>query len=195
MKSSIIYVILGVIIFFVGCNSYNGMIKKNEGVNSKWAIVESSYQRRADLIPNLVSTVKGEATFEQSTLTGVIEARAKATQIKIDPKDLTAEKLQEFQAAQGQLSQALGRLMMVSEQYPSLKANEGFRNLQAQLEGTENRINVARDRYNESVNTFNVKIKTFPNSIFAGWFNFTEMTRFKAEAGAEKAPEVNFDFK
>lgn len=192
MKSSIIYVILGVIIFFVGCNSYNGMIKKNEGVNSKWAIVESSYQRRADLIPNLVSTVKGEATFEQSTLTGVIEARAKATQIKIDPKDLTAEKLQEFQAAQGQLSQALGRLMMVSEQYPSLKANEGFRNLQAQLEGTENRINVARNDFNNEVQSYNTSVGTFPGIFFSKLFGFKARDYFKSQEGNDKAPEVKF---
>jgi LemA protein len=154
--------------------------------------VQSDYQRRADLIPNLVNTVKGEANFEQGTLTKVIEARASATQMKIDPKDLTPEKLEQFQAAQGQLSQALGRLLVVTENYPNLRANEAFRGLQAQLEGTENRIKTARNDFNDAVKDYNVKVRRFPMNIFAGFFGFRPKEGFKAEVGAEKAPEVKF---
>jgi LemA protein len=161
-------------------------------VDQKWADVQSSYQRRADLIPNLVEVVKGVADFEKTTLTQVIQARANATSIRIDPKDMTPEKLKEFQASQGQLSQALGRLMVVSEQYPQLKANENFKSLQDQLEGTENRIKVSRDAFNEAVKVFNVKVTSFPNNILAGMFGFKEKPMFQAEAGAQSAPKVKF---
>ncbi len=185
---------LGVILLLImtlgGC--YNGMNSAQKEAQEKWAEVQSSYQRRADLIDNLVETVKGAANFEQKTLTDVIQARASATQIKIDPKDMTPEKLQQFQAAQGQLSQALGRLMVVSEQYPQLRALDNFKDLQSQIEGTENRIKVARDNYNVAVKDYNVKISNFPAVMFAGMFHFKEMASFQAEQGAEKAPKVKF---
>jgi len=174
-----------------GC-SYNGMNSSRVEVDHKWADVQSSYQRRSDLIPNLVEVVKGVADFEKSTLTAVIQARASASSIKIDPKDMTPEKLKEFQASQGQLSQALGRLMVVSEQYPQLKANENFKQLQDQLEGTENRIKTARDAFNEVVTTYNVKVTSFPNNILAGMFGFKEKTMFQADQGAQSAPKVKF---
>jgi len=174
------------------CNSYNGLVQQDENVKNAWNKVQSDYQRRSDLIPNLVNTVKGEANFEKSTLTAVIEARASATQMKVDAKDLTPEKLQQFQASQGQLSQALGRLLVVSEQYPNLRANDAFRGLQAQLEGTENRIKVARNDFNDAIQTYNVKVRSFPMNIFSGMFGFKEKEGFKAEAGSEKAPEVKF---
>jgi len=155
--------------------------------------VQSDYQRRADLIPNLVNTVKGEANFEQTTLQNVIEARSKATQMKVDPENLTPEKIKEFQAAQGQLSQALGRLLMITENYPNLKANEAFRNLQTQLEGTENRIKVARNDFNAAVKDYNVRVRSFPVNILAGMFGFTSKEGFTAEQGSEKAPEVKFE--
>lgn len=160
----ILITILAIILMFGGCacSGYNNMVKLDENVRGKWGNVQSEYQRRADLIPNLVNTVKGEANFEQSTLEGVIAARAKATQVQIDPTNLTPEKLQEFQAAQGQLSQALGRLMMVTERYPELRANEAFRGLQAQLEGTENRIKVSRNDFNAAVQEYNATIRKFP---------------------------------
>lgn len=183
---------LVLILGWTGCNSYNGLIVQDENVNNAWNKVQSDYQRRADLIPNLVNTVKGEANFEQGTLTKVIEARASATQMKIDPKDLTPEKLEQFQAAQGQLSQALGRLLVVTENYPNLRANEAFRGLQAQLEGTENRIKTARNDFNDAVKDYNVKVRRFPMNIFAGFFGFRPKEGFKAEVGAEKAPEVKF---
>ena len=175
-----------------GCGQYNGLIQQDESVKLAWNNVQSDYQRRADLIPNLVNTVKGEANFEQTTLTKVIEARASATQMKIDPADLTPEKLQQFQQAQGQLSQALGRLLVVSEQYPNLRANDAFRGLQAQLEGTENRIKVARNDYNTAVQSYNVQVRKFPAALFAGIMGFKPKTGFAAEAGSEKAPEVKF---
>ena len=175
-----------------GCNGYNGLVKQDESVNNAWNKVQSDYQRRADLIPNLVNTVKGEANFEQTTLQNVISARASATQIKVDAKDLTPEKLQQFQAAQGQLSQALGRLLMVSENYPNLRANDAFRGLQAQLEGTENRIKVARNDFNDAVQQYNVKVRSFPMNILSGFFGFKAKQGFQAEAGSEKAPEVKF---
>ncbi len=189
--------LIGILAFILllggcGCNGYNSLVKLDEGVGNAWANVQSDYQRRADLIPNLVNTVKGEANFEKSTLTDVIAARASATQIKIDPKDLTPEKLQQFQQAQGQVSQALGRLMMVSEKYPELRANDAFRGLQAQLEGTENRIKVSRNDFNAAVKDYNITARTFPNNIFAGMFGFKAKEPFKAEAGSEKAPEVKF---
>jgi LemA protein len=175
-----------------GCSGYNGLIQQDEEVNKAWANVQSDYQRRSDLIPNLVNTVKGEANFEQTTLQNVIQARASATQMKIDPKDLTPEKLQQFQAAQSQLSQALGRLLVVTENYPNLRANDAFRNLQTQLEGTENRIKVARNDFNEAVRNYNIKVRSFPMNLFAGMFNFKAKEGFKAEAGSDKAPEVKF---
>jgi LemA protein len=183
---------LVVILAWSGCSGYNGLIKQDENVNNAWNKVQSDYQRRSDLIPNLVNTVKGEANFEQTTLTKVIEARASATQMKVDAKDLTPEKLQQFQASQGQLSQALGRLLVVSEQYPNLRANDAFRGLQAQLEGTENRIKVARNDFNDAVQAYNVKVRSFPMNFFAGMFGFKAKEGFKAEAGSEKAPEVKF---
>jgi LemA protein len=175
-----------------GCNGYNGLVKLDETVKNAWANVESDYQRRADLIPNLVNTVKGEANFEQTTLQNVISARASATQVKLDANDLSPEKIQQYQAAQGQLSQALGKLLMVTENYPNLRANDAFRGLQAQLEGTENRIKVSRNDFNASVAAYNIKARTFPNNIFAGMFGFKTKEGFKAEAGSEKAPEVKF---
>jgi len=189
-----LFIALGIIllIVFVGGCGYNGMNSSQKDAQQAWADVQSSYQRRSDLIPNLVATVKGVANFEQTTLTQVIQARASATSIKVDAKDLTPEKLQQFQASQGQLSQALGRLMVVSEQYPQLKANENFKSLQDQLEGTENRIKVSRDTYNKAVKDYNVKVSSFPNNILAGMFHFKEMEMFKAEADAQKAPKVQF---
>ena len=175
-----------------GCNGYNGLVTLDETVKNKWANVESDYQRRSDLIPNLVNTVKGEANFEQTTLQNVISARASATQVKLDANDLSPEKIQQYQAAQGQLTQALGKLLMVTENYPNLRANDAFRNLQEQLEGTENRIKVARNDFNDAVAAYNVKARTFPNNIFAGMFGFKTKEGFKAEAGSEKAPEVKF---
>ena len=193
-KNITLLVIAGLVLIlgYTGCNGYNGLILQDENVNNAWNEVQSDYQRRADLIPNLVNTVKGEANFEQGTLTKVIEARASATQMKIDPKDLTPEKLEQFQATQGQLSQALGRLLVVTENYPNLRANEAFRGLQAQLEGTENRIKTARNDFNDAVKDYNVKVRRFPMNIFAGMFGFKAKEGFKAEAGAEKAPEVKF---
>lgn len=196
MKSSTIITLsvvgLLVIFFFWGCNGYNGLVKQDEVVKNAWNNVQSDYQRRADLIPNLVNTVKGEANFEQTTLQNVIEARSKATQMKVDPENLTPEKIKEFQAAQGQLSQALGRLLMITENYPNLKANEAFRNLQAQLEGTENRIKVARNDFNAAVKDYNVKVRSFPINLLAGMFGFSQKEGFTAEQGSEKAPEVKF---
>ena len=193
-KNITLIVILALVVFlgFSGCNGYNGLVKQDENVNNAWNKVQSDYQRRSDLIPNLVNTVKGEANFEQSTLTKVIEARASATQMKVDAKDLTPEKLQQFQASQGQLSQALGRLLVVSEQYPNLRANEAFRGLQAQLEGTENRIKVARNDFNDAIQTYNVKVRSFPMNFFASMYGFKSKEGFKADTGAEKAPEVKF---
>lgn len=186
--------IIGLLIlfFFWGCNGYNGLVKQDEVVKNAWNNVQSDYQRRADLIPNLVNTVKGEANFEQTTLQNVIEARSKATQMKVDPENLTPEKIKEFQAAQGQLSQALGRFLMITENYPNLKANEAFRNLQTQLEGTENRIKVARNDFNTAVKDYNVKVRSFPMNLLAGMFGFSSKEGFTAEQGSEKAPEVKF---
>lgn len=168
------------------------MVTADEGVSTEWAKVESQYQRRTDLIPNLVSTVKGYAAHEEGTLTAVIEARAKATSITIDPSNLTEESLQKFQGAQDQISSALSRLMMVREQYPDLKANQQFLELQAQLEGTENRIAVARDRFNEAAKGYNVQIRKFPSNILASLFGFDAKPYFKSQAGAETAPKVEF---
>lgn len=194
-KSSIILISVVAfiaILFMWGTSGYNSLVTLREDVNSQWANVESQYQRRSDLIPNLVSTVKGYATHESSTLEGVVAARAKATQVTIDPKNLTAEKLQEYQAAQGQVSSALGKLLMITENYPDLKANQNFLELQAQLEGTENRISVERNRFNDVAKSYDVTIQRFPKSIIAAFFGFEKKPYFEAEKGTEKAPAVKF---
>ena len=193
-KNLVLIVILAAVLILggCGCGSYNGLVSQDETVKNAWNKVQSDYQRRADLIPNLVNTVKGEANFEQKTLTDVIAARASATQMKVDASNLTPEKLKEFQAAQGQVSQALGRLMVVSEQYPNLRANDAFRGLQAQLEGTENRIKTARNDFNDAVQSYNTKVRAFPTNIFASMMGFKQREGFSAEAGSEKAPEVKF---
>lgn len=183
--------LLFITLLFSSCG-YNEMVNQQEGVDKAWANVQSSYQRRADLIPNLVNTVKGYADFEQETLTKVIEARAKATQTTIDPSILTPEKLQQFQQAQGQLSGALSRLLVTVERYPDLKANQNFLELQAQLEGTENRINVERNKYNTAAQQYNTYIRQFPRVIYAGWFDFTKKPYFESDPGSETAPTVEF---
>ena len=183
--------ILAIIALWVA-NVYNAFIASEEEVESSWAQVENQYQRRADLVPNLVATVKGYAAHEQQTLEGVVEARAKATQITIDPATATPEQLAAYQAAQGELSQALGRLLAVAENYPELKANQNFRDLQAQLEGTENRITIARHMFNETAKAYNKTIRRFPNNILAGIFGFEKKPYFEAEEGASKAPKVEF---
>ncbi|KIC90685.1 LemA family protein [Flavihumibacter solisilvae] len=193
-KNLIIIIIVGAILLLGGCacSGYNSMVKLDENVKNKWANVQSDYQRRSDLIPNLVNTVKGAANFEQETLTRVMEARAKATQVTVDPTNLTPERIAQFQQAQAGVSSALGRLLAVVENYPDLKANANYRDLQAQLEGTENRIKVSRNDFNASVQQYNSTVRTFPNNIFAGMFGFTAKQAFTADAGAEKAPTVDF---
>ncbi len=171
---------------------YNEMVAKQESVGGQWAQVETSYQRRADLIPNLVSTVKGYAEFEKSTFVEVTEARSKATSMNINVEDLTPENMAKFQNAQSQLSGSLSRLMATFERYPDLKANQNFLELQAQLEGTENRISVERRKFNEVTKDYNTYIKQFPRNIYAGWFDFEKKGYFEAEAGSEKAPKVEF---
>ncbi len=188
--------IFGIICLFTAMSlsscSYNSLVKKDENVKASWGAVQSQYQRRADLIPNLVNTVKGAANFEKSTLTAVIEARAKATSIQVDPSKLTPESIKAFQEAQGQLGSALGRLLAVSENYPDLKANANFQGLQTQLEGTENRINVSRLDFNTAVQDYNSTLRSFPTNLTAKMFGFTEKGYFAAEAGADKAPKVQF---
>lgn len=189
--------ILYLFIAFIAATSlsscgYNSMVQLDEQVTSQWGQVENVYQRRADLIPNLVASVKGAANFEQETLTRVIEARAKATSVQVDPTKLTPEAIQKFQQTQGELSSALGRLMVVVEKYPELKANQNFLELQSQLEGTENRIAVERMKFNEVTQQYNTKIRSFPNNITAGMFGFEKKGYFQAEAGANKAPKVEF---
>ena len=181
-------------IFATSCGIQSIPTQLNE-VDAKWAEVMNQYKRRSDLIPNLVQTVKGYASHEKETLESVINARAKATSMQISAKDLTPQKLQEFQQAQGGLTQALGKLMVIAERYPDLKANQNFLELQSQLEGTENRINVARDRYNEKVNIYDKHTTKFPGKLLAGMFGFEEMPRYKADPGSENAPDVDFDFK
>jgi LemA protein len=196
MKRS--FIIIGVIVvlvfilyrFFSG--TYNNMVQREEQVTSQWSQVENVYQRRLDLIPNLVAAVKGAADFERGTLTAVIEARANATQVKVDPKNLTAEQLSKFQQTQGELSAALGRLMVVVERYPELKANANFLELQSQLEGTENRIAVERQKFNEVVQEYNKYIRSFPQTMLAGMYGFEQKAYFTADAGASKAPKVEF---
>lgn len=183
-------VVLG--IFFWFQSSYNKMVKMDEGVQAAWSQVENVYQRRADLIPNLVATVKGYAQHEQQTLEGVISARSKATQITMDPENLTQEELAKYQKAQGELGAALGKLLAITENYPDLKANENFLALQSQLEGTENRIAVERNKYNESARNYNTTIRQFPKNIVAGMFGFEKKPYFEAQEGAEVAPKVEF---
>lgn len=196
MKKSWIAIIVVVVLIFVGYSfvkgKYNTMVVASENVDAQWAQVENVYQRRADLIPNLVATVKGYASHEQETLEGVVNARAKATSTTIDAGNLNAASIQQFQAAQNGLSSALSKLMVVVEKYPDLKANQNFMELQAQLEGTENRIAVERKRFNESARDYNLSIKMFPNTIFAGMFGFEKKAYFEAQQGAETAPVVEF---
>ncbi|NBC06404.1 MAG: LemA family protein [Bacteroidetes bacterium] len=189
----IVLIAVGGMLFISGCNNYNAFVEIDEDVENAWSKVQSAYQRRADLIPNLVNTVKGVADFEKSTLTAVQEARSKATSMNVDASNLNPEQIKQFQQAQSGLSQSLGRLLMVSERYPQLQANQSFRELQVQLEGTENRIKVARDRYNDVVTNYNKKIRRFPGTIYASMFGFDERGQFEAEASAQDAPEVNFD--
>ena len=193
MKKAIIIVVAVVAIVVIWCiTGYNSLVGMDENVSNQWANVETQYQRRSDLIPNLVNTVKGYATHEQETLEGVVEARSKATQIKVDPQNLTPEKLAEYQQAQGQLATALGKLLAITENYPDLKANQNFQELQAQLEGTENRITVARKNFNDAARKFNTSIRRFPKNILAGLFGFDKRTYFEAQEGAETAPSVEF---
>ena len=190
-------IVIGIILYALyswGKGFNNEAVVLQEDAKTKWSNVESAYQRRNDLIGNLVKTVQGAADFEKETLTQVIEARSKATSTTIDANNLTPEMMAQFQKAQSGLAGALSKLLLVVERYPDLKANKNFLELQSQLEGTENRINVARDRFNEDVNKYNKHIKIFPNSLFAGWFNFDEMSRYKSNPGSENAPDVNFDF-
>ena len=194
MKKVTIIIIVAVVavIAIWAISGYNSLVGMDENVSNQWANVETQYQRRADLIPNLVNTVKGYAAHEKETLEGVIAARSQATQIKVDPTDLTPEKLAEYQKAQGQLATALGKLLAITENYPDLKANQNFLELQAQLEGTENRINVARKNFNDAAKTYNTTIRRFPKNILAGMFGFDKRTYFEATEGAEQAPQVQF---
>ena len=187
--------IIAVAIYSWGKNFNNTAVDLSESATKAWGDVESSYQRRSDLIGSLVKTVQGAADFEKGTLEAVINARAKASSITIDPSNITPEQLAQFNQAQSGLSSALSRLLVTVERYPDIKANQNFLELQSQLEGTENRINVARDRFNEAVEPYNQHIKRFPNSILAGIFGFDDMNYYKAEEGSEKAPEIEFDFK
>lgn len=196
MKKSLVILlcVVGLLALVGGCSvsSYNKMVSMEEGVSNAWANVETQYQRRSDLIPNLVSTVKGYAQHESETLEGVVAARSKATQMTLDVDNLTPEKLQQYQQAQGEVSSALGRLLAITENYPDLKANQQFQELQAQLEGTENRISVERRNFNEAARGYNSYIRRFPNNIFAGIFGFDKKAYFEAAEGAEQAPKVEF---
>ncbi|NRB54177.1 MAG: LemA family protein [Saprospiraceae bacterium] len=195
MRSIVIWAVLlglGFIAFSSACSYNNRFVDMEENVSNAWSKVQSAYQRRADLIPNLVNTVKGAADFEKETLEAVVNARSRATGINIDPSNVTPEQLQKFQEAQSGISQSLGRLLLISENYPELKANANFRDLQVQLEGTENRIKVERDRFNDSVTAYNKSVRKFPGSFFASVFGFDKKAQFEAEAGAEQAPEVSF---
>lgn len=177
---------------FLSSCSYNTMVEKQEAVSSQWGQVQNAYQRRADLIPNLVNTVKGYAAHEESTLTAVVEARAKATQITVDPNNLTDESIQKYQQAQGQIGAALGKLLMVQEQYPDLKANQNFMALQDELAGTENRIAVERNKFNDKAKEYNEYIRKFPQLIWAGWFGFSAKAYFQADEASQAAPQVQF---
>ena len=189
------WIIAGVVVLlllFWGVGSYNGLVGQDEEVNNKWSNVETQYQRRSDLIPNLVSTVKGYAQHESKTLEAVMAARSQATQVKIDPSNCTPQQLAQYQKAQGDVTNALGKLLAITENYPDLKANQNFLELQSQLEGTENRITVARKDFNDAAKEYNVAIRRFPKSIIAGICGFDKKAYFEAEAGAEKAPKVEF---
>ena len=195
MKKGTITIIIVAIVAVIAVwaiSGYNSLVSMDENVSNQWANVETQYQRRADLIPNLVNTVKGYAAHEKETLEGVIAARSQATQIKLNPTNLTPEKLAEYQKAQGQLATALGKLLAITENYPDLKANQNFLELQAQLEGTENRINVARKNFNDSAKAYNTAIRRFPKNILAGMFGFDKRAYFEAAEGAEQAPQVQF---
>jgi LemA protein len=192
MKKLIVYFFGLVVLLSQTSCGYNEMVAKDENVSGKWAQVQNAYQRRADLVPNLVNTVKGAANFEKTTLTDVINARAKATSVQISPENLTPENIARFQEAQGQLSGSLSRLLATVESYPELKANQNFLELQAQLEGTENRISVERMHYNEAVQDYNTYIRSVPRNIFAGWFGFERKTPFAADPAAQRAPAVQF---
>lgn len=181
------------IIVFMGCGGYNGLVKQDENVKKAWNNVETEYQNRSDLVGNLVNTVKGAANFEQNTLTALVEARAKATSVNINADNLTPENIAKFQAAQGEMTGALSRLLAVVENYPDLKATQNFMQLQGQLEGIENNIKNSRKVFNEAVNVYNTKVRSFPMNIFAGMFGFSAKEGFKADAGAEKKVDVNFD--
>lgn len=193
-RSLPLLIILGivVILLFWGCGQYNGLVTQDETVKKSWNDVQSQYQRRADLIPNLVNTVKGEANFERGTLNDVINARARATSMQVSPENLTPENIEKFQQAQGQLSGALSRLLVTVEQYPNLRANDAFRNLQTQLEGTENRITVARNDFNAKVQDYNTQVRRFPAAIFAGMMGFHPRAGFTADPGSQNAPKVDF---
>lgn len=191
-KSTIIILVVVVIAAVWAVTGYNGLVKADEAVSNAWSNVENQYQRRADLIPNLVNTVKGYAAHEKETLDAVISARTRATQVTVDAGNLTPEKLQEYQEAQGEIGTALGRLLAITEAYPDLKANQNFLELQAQLEGTENRISVERRNFNDVAKSYNTSIRTFPKNILAGMFGFEKRPYFEAQEGSEKAPEVSF---
>ena len=193
MKKSLILIVIVAIAVIYGIKLYNGLVNSDETVSNAWAKVESDYQRRADLIPNLVETVKGYAAHEKETYQAVVEARANATKIQLNVDDLTEENLQKFQAAQSELNSTLSRLIAVSENYPELKANENFLELQAQLEGTENRIKESRNAFNDAVKDYNVKVRKFPNNIIAGMMGFDKKAGFKAAEGSDKAPTVDFN--
>lgn len=191
-KSTIIIIAVLALLAIWAVTGYNGLVAMEENVNGQWSNVETQYQRRADLIPNLVNTVKGYASHERETLEGVIEARSKATRITVNAEDLTPEKLAEYQKAQGAVTSALGKLLAITENYPELKANQNFLELQAQLEGTENRINVTRTNFNNTAKEFNTSIRRFPKNILAGLFGFEKRAYFEAAEGAEQAPKVEF---
>ena len=195
MKKNKGWIIAGVVILALvlwGVSGYNSLVGMDEEVNGRWANVETQYQRRSDLLPNLVSTVKGYAAHEKSTLEAVMAARSQATQVKIEPSNCTPQQLAAYQKAQGDVTTALGKLLAISENYPQLKANENFLELQSQLEGTENRINVARKDFNDAAKKFNMSIRRFPKSIIASMCGFEKRSYFEAEAGADKAPKVEF---
>jgi LemA protein len=196
-KGTITLVVLAVVLGLAGCgatSSYNSLVQSDESVKTAWSNLQAQYQRRADLVPNLVETVEGAADFEKETLQSVTEARAKATSVQVNPENLNdPQKLQQFQKAQSALGQSLGRLLAVSENYPKLRATQAFSDLQAQLEGTENRITVARRDYNQAVQQYNTQVRTFPTVLFAGLMGFQPRTAFEAETGADQAPDVSFD--
>ncbi|AHF15443.1 LemA family protein [Niabella soli] len=189
---TLVIVVLLVIVGFMGCNGYNGLVKEQENVNNAWNNVQAEYQRRNDLVGNLVNTVKGAANFEQKTLTDVINARAKATSVNIKADDLTPENMAKFQAAQGEMSSALSRLLAVVENYPQLKATDNFKQLQGQLESIENDIRAKRQSFNQTVQSYNTKVRSFPMNILGGMFGFHAKEGFKADPGADKAPTVQF---